>query len=336
MTEQPAGPRCGNNPNFRMSDGDRKAVDDFRAHLALAAAAKPYIDAAVWVDGDPLMEVIAATLWKHCARDDEDMPQAVCDDPRTIAALAAAVARAQEPAVSSAAATPPTASTSPLAVGLPLVKGRCPACGTAGLFLGDGGYVTCSLIGCPEPDAASSVLERRADTPPADRAAVLAEAIAAIEVERDATDVNVAEYPRYDWKERAALEGALRALRRLAAEAPEPATQAEAELPPTVEYRVETRMGGTWTTLGAPLDVGIARKIYADYRRGYPEAEMRLLRCTRTTVVIEHQPGTETQDAPPAEPHPTEADLRHALTVAAKFHGQAAAVPAVGQTGEEA
>lgn len=53
------------------------------------------------------------------------------------------------------------ASTAPLAVGLPLVKGCCPACGTAGLFLGDGGYVTCSLIGCPEPDAASTLLERR-------------------------------------------------------------------------------------------------------------------------------------------------------------------------------
>lgn len=52
----------------------------------------------------------------------------------------------------------------------------------------------------------------------ADRAAVLLVAIRRVEAERDATDVNVAEYPRYDWKERAALEGALRVLRRLAAE----------------------------------------------------------------------------------------------------------------------
>lgn len=49
---------------------------------------------AVWVDGDPLMEAIAAAVWEHCARDDEDMPQAVCDDPRNIAAVAAAVVRA--------------------------------------------------------------------------------------------------------------------------------------------------------------------------------------------------------------------------------------------------
>src|SRR5207249_1550108 len=96
---QTAGPRCGNNPNFKMSDGDRKAVDDFKARLALQAAAKPYIERAVWVDFDPLMEVIAATIWEHCARDDEDMPQLVRDDPRTIAAFAAAVARAHAAAV---------------------------------------------------------------------------------------------------------------------------------------------------------------------------------------------------------------------------------------------
>ena len=94
------GPRCGNNPNFQMSDGDRQAVDAFKARLALQESAKPYIENAAWADGDPLMEVIAATLWKHCARDDRDMPQMVCDDPRTIAAYAAAVARA-------AAVTPP-------------------------------------------------------------------------------------------------------------------------------------------------------------------------------------------------------------------------------------
>lgn len=40
------------------------------------------------------------------------------------------------------------------------VKGRCPACGWTSLFLGDGGYVTCSRIDCPEPDAASTLLER--------------------------------------------------------------------------------------------------------------------------------------------------------------------------------
>ncbi len=53
-------------------------------------------------------------------------------------------------------------STAPLAAGLPLVKGNCPACGGSSLFLGDGGYVTCSRIDCPEPDAASTTLEQPA------------------------------------------------------------------------------------------------------------------------------------------------------------------------------
>lgn len=103
MTEQPVGPHCGNNPNVRLTDHDRKAVADFKARLALQAAVKPYVDAAAWEDGDPLMEVIAATVWKHCARDDQEMPQAVCDDPRTIAAFAAAVARAHAAAAPSSA-----------------------------------------------------------------------------------------------------------------------------------------------------------------------------------------------------------------------------------------
>jgi hypothetical protein len=115
MTEQPVGPRCGNNPNVRLTPGDRKAVDDFEARLALQASAQPYIDSAAWVDGDPLMEVIADTLWKHCARDDEGMPQLVCDDPRTIAAFAAAVARAHAAAPSAGlVSVPPTTTTADL------------------------------------------------------------------------------------------------------------------------------------------------------------------------------------------------------------------------------
>ncbi|TXS35744.1 hypothetical protein [Streptomyces sp. OR43] len=42
--------------------------------------------------------------------------------------------------------------------GYPDVRGRCPACGNTRLFLGSGGYVTCPRIGCPEPDAASTLL----------------------------------------------------------------------------------------------------------------------------------------------------------------------------------
>lgn len=49
-------------------------------------------------------------------------------------------------------------STAPLAAAHPHVAGRCPACGRASLFLGDGGYVTCAQADCPEPDAASARL----------------------------------------------------------------------------------------------------------------------------------------------------------------------------------
>jgi hypothetical protein len=55
-------------------------------------------------------------------------------------------------------------------VGYPRVQGKCPACGGGTLFLGSNGYVTCSLIGCPDPCAPSDVLgvvfppSRHADT----------------------------------------------------------------------------------------------------------------------------------------------------------------------------
>jgi hypothetical protein len=38
MSQRPTGPACGNNPNYRMSDGDRQAVDDFKAYLTDQAA----------------------------------------------------------------------------------------------------------------------------------------------------------------------------------------------------------------------------------------------------------------------------------------------------------
>lgn len=45
---------------------------------------------AVWVDGDPLMEAIAAAIWEHC---NTEGTSSVNDDPRNIAAVAATVAR---------------------------------------------------------------------------------------------------------------------------------------------------------------------------------------------------------------------------------------------------
>jgi hypothetical protein len=47
------------------------------------------------------------------------------------------------------------------------VQGRCPACGWTSLFLGDGGYVTCPRLECPNPSAADQLLhgEQPAPTP---------------------------------------------------------------------------------------------------------------------------------------------------------------------------
>ena len=56
------------------------------------------------------------------------------------------------------------ASTAPAAAAHPLVQGRCPACNGSSLFLGSGGYVTCSRLDCPDPCAADDQLHRgRAD-----------------------------------------------------------------------------------------------------------------------------------------------------------------------------
>ncbi|MEU1800840.1 hypothetical protein [Streptomyces sp. NPDC019937] len=84
------------------------------------------------------------------------------DHMRDVHAAAHELRRMADEAQSAAApAKELPGSSATLAAGMPLVQGRCPACGTAGLFLGSGGYVTCSSPDCQEPDAASTVLERQ-------------------------------------------------------------------------------------------------------------------------------------------------------------------------------
>lgn len=45
------------------------------------------------------------------------------------------------------------------------VQGRCPACGAASLFLGEGGHVTCARIECSDPCAADQLLHGEAAAP---------------------------------------------------------------------------------------------------------------------------------------------------------------------------
>ncbi|WP_097922075.1 hypothetical protein [Streptomyces sp. wa1063] len=109
-TASAVGPRCGNNPNVRLSPGDKAAVDKFMAYLRERAATKqlghvpvtettaaygtseplmPDATPAVWSDGDPLMEATASAVWEQCRTENS----IVVDDPRNIAAVAATVAR---------------------------------------------------------------------------------------------------------------------------------------------------------------------------------------------------------------------------------------------------
>lgn len=44
------------------------------------------------------------------------------------------------------------------------IQGRCPACHGESLFLADGNYVTCARLECPDPEAATRILERRPDS----------------------------------------------------------------------------------------------------------------------------------------------------------------------------
>lgn len=93
-----------------------------------------------------------------------------------------------------------------------------------------------------------------------DRAAVLAEAIAAIEAERDATDVNVAVYPRYDGKERMALGSAIRVLRRMADEA-------AVVPPPVLTEQGRLVLEGWRFALSTALDLGMGAPWEAIHER---------------------------------------------------------------------
>lgn len=86
-----------------------------------------------------------------------------------------------------------------------------------------------------------------------------------------------------------------------------------------------------WATdgsrIGRVLIWSWARVGDTDFGQGYRTAQedVRAI-LTRPLLGAEERPEPE-PDAPRREPHPTEADLRHALAVAATFHGQATAAP---------
>jgi hypothetical protein len=119
----------------------------------------------------------------------------------------------------------------------------------------------------------------------------------------------------------------------MAGEAPQPETQAAAH-PTHEDWLVELRMDdGHWAVALPTDDRAAAVDRLTRDRAEFPDREWRLVRHTETYTVIEPPaagPLPEAQDAPPVEPHPTEADLRHALAVLDRFHGRDATTPAAG------
>jgi hypothetical protein len=152
---------------------------------------------------------------------------------------------------------------------------------------------------------------------PVDRAALLREAA---DVARE--EAHRLETGNHDARAARGARSVAYLLRRLA-EAPQPETQAR---PAAHEWFVETRMiDGYWSKYGASRDTAAdGRELFERDTTGSGKAHaFRLVHATTTYAVeAEHQPDTEPQDTPPVEPHPTEADLRHALAVLDAFHGQ--------------
>ncbi|QTD97013.1 hypothetical protein [Streptomyces cyanogenus] len=56
--------------------------------LVCDCAGYQLVEASAWIDGDPLMEAIAAAVWEHCRTEGTSL---VVDDPRNIAAAVSAV-----------------------------------------------------------------------------------------------------------------------------------------------------------------------------------------------------------------------------------------------------
>jgi hypothetical protein len=101
MSHRPTGPACGNNPNYRMSDGDRQAVENFKAYLAERAALRDLITNALatadgwqFPDGSDLYDLPDRELARY--RDGADAVLAVLPPPADRAAILRELADQQE------------------------------------------------------------------------------------------------------------------------------------------------------------------------------------------------------------------------------------------------
>ncbi|MEU9597231.1 hypothetical protein AB0E06_10505 [Streptomyces sp. NPDC048109] len=69
------GPACGNNPNHKLTDGDRQAVADFKAYLAARAALRDRIAAALYERERPPREPV----WADARPADREVFEAMAD-----------------------------------------------------------------------------------------------------------------------------------------------------------------------------------------------------------------------------------------------------------------
>jgi hypothetical protein len=248
--------------------------------------------------GDPLRAAAAARAIVH-RNDPDDTDLTEADIDRMLAAGTPVQIVTEPPATFAAPAVP---------------AGQAPAADRGGLRqqiakalvrydwnAGLSGRDTPSEHHYGEADAVLAVLPA-----PADRAAVLREAadeLGRMDYDTDSNDYGYDTY-RDAWNG-GVMDGA-EELRRMADEAgPADTTKQDGGemLPPVTEYRIEALIADTWTTLGAPLDLDLARRIRADYLKGWPEARTRVLRCTRTAVVIDaEQPAARAQQPEEAQP----------------------------------
>lgn len=54
-----------------------------------------------------------------------------------------------------------TGTGEPYTANQPKINDRCPSCGARSLFIGGGGWLTCSVIGCKEPGVSKAIIDSR-------------------------------------------------------------------------------------------------------------------------------------------------------------------------------
>lgn len=151
------------------------------------------------------------------------------------------------------------------------VAGFCPTCGHGVLMLGDGGHVVCTLIDCPNPDAADELLHAAAETR-------TPEVPCCSDPTCTCNQVNAA--GRCDcakWDSPPTAE----------TRTPEPQTEAPSGRRETVEYFLQAQQDdGTWEDASSFMNaIDWATERLAAKRAKYPDFSWRMAQRTSTVTV---------------------------------------------------